>query len=109
MNTGIAGLAVFLTAGIVAGAAAAPPVDSEFRAKLRWQPAPTVTIAVDRAYLLSGPPLEQIAAEGRKPPAKTAEEPAEKSRAVVEGELIPLRYRRTINRYFFLIRRSAQP
>ena len=63
-----------------------------------------VTIAVDRAYLLTGPALEQVVAEGQKPPAKAADQPAAKSRTVVEGELIPLRYRRTIYRYFLLIR-----
>jgi len=110
MNTRIVGLTVLLAAGIVASAtAAAPPIDTEFRANLHWQPAPTVTITVDRAYLPNGPTLEQIVDEGEKPPAKT-EEPAKTSQAVVEGELIPLRYRRTINRYFILlIRRSAEP
>jgi hypothetical protein len=96
-------LVVVMFPGVLAGADAA--VDAELRAKLRWRPAPAPTVAVDRGHLLSGPPLEEIIAPGKKPPAKSgpAQASAKKSQVVVEGERLPLRYRRTIRRYFVLI------
>jgi len=78
---------------------------AELREEIQWRVAPSVTVLADRTGLPAGDTLEQIVAAAAESSASVDRaEPAQKSRAVVEGELFPLRYRRTIRRYFDLIR-----
>jgi len=93
----------FVLAFALTGAAAAEEA-APGAADFGWRPAPRVKVTADRKHLLSGPKLEQIVAGAAR--QKTAPAPSGKktSRAVVEGELSPVRYRRIIRRYFELIR-----
>jgi len=83
-------------------------VAAELRTDLQWKRAAPVPVFVHRANLAAGPSLEEIVAHaGKQPPGKAATESSKTSKAVVEGELFPLRYRRIIRRYFELI--QGQP
>jgi len=75
-------------------------------AKLHWRPAPAVPVLTNRAHLLARPTLKEIVA-GAQADTAAAEGASQgkTSRAVVEGELFPVKYRRTIRRYFELLRR----
>ena len=76
---------------------------------LAWRPAPPAEVVTTRANVAAATTLEALiaaadrrAAEG--PPAGRDEPDAGRPAAVDEGELLPLRHRRTIRRYFELIR-----
>jgi len=89
---------------VIAGSSLCCPA-AEPGKEIQWQVAPPVVVLADRTGLPAGGTLEQIVAAAAKPSAAADRaEPAQKSTAVVEGELFPLRYRRTIRRYFDLIR-----
>ena len=101
-NALLAAVAVFMACPLYCRAA-------ELRVEIRWQVAPPVTDLGDRMNLPAGPAFEQIVAavrRGSPDPAETADSSADERTAVVAGEFFPLRYRRTIHRYFELIRRQ---
>ena len=77
---------------------------AELRTDLQWKQAAPAPISAHRANLPAGPSLEEIVADaGKQPGGKAGSESSKTSKAVVEGELFPLRYRRIIRRYFELI------
>jgi len=78
---------------------------AELRADLQWKQASPAPISAHRANLAAGPSLEEIVADaGKQPGGKAVAQSSKTSKAVVEGDLFPLRYRRVIRRYFELIR-----
>ncbi len=83
-----------------------PAAAIRLRAELAWKVAPPARVLSGRVETV-GPSLDRVAAEletSRKAAPKVGLEEAGTPKSVIEAELLPLEYRRTIRRYFESIR-----
>ena len=81
-------------------------------ADVDWRPAPSGRVVANRTNLLAGATLEQVVSQadqstaiaGTGSPEEAGVEGGKPPETVLEAELLPLEHRRTIRRYFELLR-----